>query len=112
MLKVPQKQPKRDRLWLNDGSCVRLRPQHPNRVWSYDCVEDRPHDCRSYRILNVIDEFTLECIAIRVNSRLKATDVIDVLSDLFILRQVPRHIRSDDSPEFIAKALRDLFSAV
>jgi transposase InsO family protein len=111
-LKVPAKQPKRGRLWLNDGSCVRLRPEHPNHVWSYDFVEDRTHDGRKYRMLNIIDEFTRECIAIRVNRRLKATDVIDVLSDLFILRGVPDHIRSDNGPEFIAKALRDWIVAV
>ena len=111
-LKVPAKQPKRGRLWLNDGSCVRLRPEHPNHVWSYDFVEDRTHDGRKYRMLNIIDEFTRECIAIRVNRRLKATDVIDVLSDLFILRGVPGHIRSDKGPEFIAKALRDWIVAL
>ena len=111
-LKVPHNQPKRGRLWLNDGSCVRLRPQHPNHVWSYDFVEDRTHDGRKYRMLNIIDEFTRECIAIRVNRRLKAADVIDVLSDLFILRGVPVHIRSDNGPEFIAKALREWIVAV
>ena len=111
-LKVPAKQPKRGRLWLNDGSCVRLRPEHPNHVWSYDFVEDRTHDGRKYRMLNIIDEFTRECIAIRVNRRLKATDVIDVLSDLFILRGVPGHIRSDNGPEFIAGALRQWIVAV
>ena len=88
-LKVPQKQPKRARLWLNDGSCVRLRPEHPNHVWSYDFVEDRTHDKRKVRMLNVIDEFTRECLAIRVAAGLNSTDVIDVLSDLFILRGVP-----------------------
>ena len=111
-LKVPAKQPKRGRLWLNDGSCVRLRPEYPNHVWSYDFVEDRTHDGRKYRMLNVIDEFTRECITIRVNRRLKATDVIDVLSDLFILRGVPTHIRSDNGPEFIARALREWIAAV
>ena len=111
-LKVPAKQPKRGRLWLNDGWCVRLRPEHPNHVWSYDVFEDRTHDGRKYRMLNIIDEFTRECIAIRVDRRLKATDVIDVLSDLFILRGVPDHIRSDNGPEFIAKALRDWLVAV
>ncbi|MEJ0095011.1 MAG: IS3 family transposase [Methylocella sp.] len=111
-LKVPARQPKRGRLWLNDGSCVRLRPQCPNHVWSYDFVEDRTHDGRKYRMLNIIDEFTRECIAIRINRQLKAADVIDVLSDLFILRGVPVHIRSDNGPEFIAKALRDWIAAV
>src|SRR6476620_11489873 len=85
-LKVPHKQPKRGRLWLSDGSCIRLRPEHRTHVWSYDFVEDRTHDGRKYRMLNVIDEFTHECLAIRVARKLKAIDVIDVLSDLFILR--------------------------
>jgi len=109
---IPSKQPKRGRLWLNDGSCVRLRPEYPNHVWSYDFVEDRTHDGRKYRILNVIDEFTRECLAIRINRKLKSTDVIDVLSDLFILRGIPTHVRSDNGPEFIAQALRDWLAAV
>ena len=111
-LKVPQKQPKRGRLWLTDGSCMRLRPEHPNHVWSYDFVEDRTHDGRKYRMLNIIDEFTHECLAIRINRKLKAIDVIDALSDLFILRGVPGHIRSDNGPEFLAKALQDWIKAV
>ena len=106
-LKVPTKQPKRGRLWLNDGSCVRLRPEYPNHVWSYDFVEDRTHNGKKYRMLNVIDEFTRECITIRVGRQLKSTDVIEVLSDLFILRGIPGHIRSDNGPEFVAKAVRD-----
>ena len=97
-LKVPPRQPKRGRLWLTDGSCIRLRPERPNHVWSYDFVEDRTHDGRKFRLLNVIDEFTHECLAIRVGRKLKATDVIDVLSDLFILRGMPGHIRSDNGP--------------
>jgi transposase InsO family protein len=88
-LKVPRKQPKKGRLWLNDGSCVRLRPERSNHVWSYDFVEDRTHDGRKFRMLNVIDEFTRECLMIRIDRKLKSTDVIDVLSDLFILRGVP-----------------------
>ena len=111
-LKVPQKQPKRGRLWLTDGSCIRLRPEHTNHVWSYDFVEDRTHDGRKYRMLNVIDEFTHECLAIRINRKLKAIDVIDVLSDLFILRGVPGHLRSDNGPEFVAKAVQDWIAAV
>ena len=111
-LKVPAKQPKRGRLWLNDGSCIRLRAGRPNHVWSYDFVEDRTHDGRKYRMLNVIDEFTHECLAIRVNRKLKAVDVIDVLSDLFILRGVPEHIRSDNGAEFVAKAVQDWINAV
>ena len=105
-LKVPRKQPKKGRLWLGDGSCLRLRPERPNHVWSYDFVEDRTHDGRKYRMLNVIDEFTRECLAIRVGRRLNSIDVVDLLSDLFILRGVPGHVRSDNGPEFIAKAVR------
>lgn len=111
-LKVPQKQPKKGRLWLNDGSCVRLRPEHPNHVWSYDFVEDRTHNGGKFRMLNIIDEFTRECLAIRIDRKLNSTDVIDVLSDLFILRGVPGHVRSDNGPEFIAKAVREWIAAV
>lgn len=86
---MPAKQPKRSRFWLNDGSCSRLRPEYPNYVWSYDFVEDRTHNGRKLRMLNVIDEFTRECIAIRIDRKLRSTEVIDVMSDLFILRGVP-----------------------
>jgi transposase InsO family protein len=111
-LKVPQKQPKKGRLWLGDGSCLRLRPDHPNHVWSYDFVEDRTHDGRKYRMLNVIDEYTRECLAIRVGRKLNSIDVVDLLSDLFILRGIPGHVRSDNGPEFIAKAVRAWIAAV
>jgi transposase InsO family protein len=111
-LKVPSKQPKRARLWLNDGSCIRLRPQNRNHVWSYDFVEDRTHEGRKYRMLNVIDEFSHECLAIRIDRKLNSTNVIDVLSDLFMLRGIPGHIRSDNGPEFIAKAVQQWITAV
>ena len=111
-LKVPAKQSKKGRLWLGDGSCVRLRAERPNHVWSYDFVEDRTHDGRKYRMLTVIDEFTHESLAIRVDRKLQSTDVIDVLSDLFILRGVPEHVRSDNGPEFVAKAVQEWITAV
>jgi putative transposase len=111
-LKVPQKQPKRGRLWLTDGSCIRLRAEHANHVWSYDFVEDHTHDGRKYRMLNVVDEFTHECLAICINRKLKAIDVIDVLSDLFMLRGIPGHIRSDNGPEFVAKAVQEWIATV
>ena len=111
-LKVPAKQSKQGRIWLADGSCIRLRAERPNHVWSYDFVEDRTHKGRKYRMLNLIDEFTHECLAIRVDRKLKSTDVIDVLSDQFILRGVPEHIRSDNGPEFVAKAVQDWIGAV
>src|SRR5262249_9625711 len=111
-LKVPHKQPKRGRLWLTDGSCIRLRPEQHNHVWSYDFVEDRTHEGRKYRMLNVLDEFTHECLAIRVARKLKAIDVIYVLSDLFILRGIPAHIRSNNGPEFVAQAVQEWIAAV
>ena len=95
-LKVPQKQPKKGRLWLNDGSCIRLRPERPNHVWSYDFVHDRTDDGRVYRTLNIIDEFTREALAIRVDRKLNSIDVVDALTDLFILRGPPAFIRSDN----------------
>ena len=111
-LKVPARQPKRGRLWLTDGSCIRLRPEYPNHVWSYDFVEDRTHDGRKYRMLVVLDEFTRECLAIRVQRRLNSIDVIHQLTDLFLLRGIPGYVRSDNGPEFIAKAVQDWIAAV
>lgn len=105
-LKVPQKQPKRKRLWLNDGSCVRLRPRYKNHVWSYDFVQDRTHNGKAIRMLTVIDEHTRECLAIETGRKLNSQNVMDVLSQLFILHGTPRYIRSDNGPEFIAKRLR------
>ncbi len=105
-LKVPKKQPKRGRLWLNDGSCVRLRPEHKDHVWSYDFVEERTTDGRKFRILNIIDEYTRECLAILVERRITSQDVIDQLFDLFLFRGVPEHIRSDNGGEFTARAVR------
>ena len=105
-LKVPQKQPKRRRLWFNDGSCLRLRPEYRNHVWRYDFVSERTSDGRPLRMLNIIDEYTRECLAIRVRRTIKANDVIDTLSDLFITRGTPRFIRSDNGPEFVAELLR------
>ncbi len=111
-LKVPAKQPKRGRLWFNDGSCIRLRAERPNHVWSYDFVADRTHDGKAFRMLCIIDEFTRESLAIRVARKLKAHDVIAALSDLFIQRGIPAYIRSDNGPEFVAAALREWIAAV
>jgi putative transposase len=105
-LKVPQKQPKRARLWLSDGSCIRLRPEYKDHVWSYDFMEERTADGRKFRTLNIIDEFSRECLAIKVNRKLNSQDVIDELFKLFIYRGIPDHIRSDNGGEFTAKAVR------
>jgi len=102
-LKVPAKQPKRSRLWLNDGSIVRLRAEFPKHVWSYDLMEDRTHNGVKFRILNVMDEFTRECLAVRIGRSLTHQSVIEVLTELFIERGVPVHIRSDNGSEFTAK---------
>ena len=105
-LKVPQKQPKKGRLWLNDGSCIRLRPEHKDHVWSYDFVVDRTSDGRAFKILNILDEYTRECLAVLVERRITSEDVINQLYTLFLVRGVPEHIRSDNGPEFTAKAIR------
>jgi putative transposase len=105
-LKVPQKQPKRGRLWLNDGSCIRLRPESKNHVWSYDLMVARTQDGRAFRILTILDEYTRECLSIRVARRVTAQDVIYELGDLFLDRGIPEHIRSDNGPEFTARAIR------
>jgi transposase InsO family protein len=106
-LKVPQKQPKRGRLWLNDGSCVRRRPQHRHHVWSYDFVMDRTHDGRAFRMLTVIDEYSRECLAIRTERRQNQETVLETLADLFLLYGPPDYIRSDNGAEFTATAVRE-----
>jgi len=106
-LKVPQRQPKRGRLWLTDGSCIRFRPEYPNHVWAYDFITDRTHDGRAFRLLTIVDEFTRECLAIVVARKLTADDVLATLTDLFITRGCPGHLRSDNGPEFCAKIVRE-----
>lgn len=106
-LKVPTKQPKRGRLWLSDGSCIRLRPERPKHVWAYDFVQDRTHDGKNFRMLTIIDEYTRECLAIVVARKLNSNDVLEALAELFIERGPPEHIRSDNGPEFCAKAVRE-----
>ena len=105
-LKVPKKQPKRGRLWLNDGSTIRLKPERKGHVWAYDFVACRTEDGRPIRMLTVIDEYTRECMAIKVARRIRSDDVIHALTELFVLNGVPEHIRSDNGPEFTAKVVR------
>ncbi len=111
-LKVPKRQPKRGRLWFNDGSCVRLRPEHKDHVWAYDFVQARTDDGRSFRMLTLVDEFTRECLAIDVARRLNHDAVLERLSWLMMTRGVPDHIRSDNGGEFTAKAVRDWLEKV
>ena len=106
-LKVPKRQPKRGRLWLNDGSCIRLRPEHPNHVWSCDFVADRTDDGRPLRMLTLLDEYTRECLAIDVERHLTSGDVIERLTGLLVARGTPEFIRSDNGTEFTAQVVRD-----
>ena len=105
-LRVPQKQPKRRRLWFNDGSLIRLRPMKKDHVWSYDFIFDRTSDGRSLKLLNIIDEYTRECLVIKVGRQLKSQNVLECLGDLFIRRGIPDHIRSDNGAEFTANVIR------
>ena len=111
-LKVPPRQPKRSRTHDPSFSHKRLRPERPNHVYAYDFVEDRTRDGRRFRMLNVVDEFTRECLCIRVGRKLRASDIIDVLADLFTTRGTPGYIRSDNGPEFAAKAVKDWITGV
>ena len=105
-LKVPQKQPKRRRLWLNDGSCIRLRPERRHHVWSYDFMSERTSDSRPLRFLNVIDEYTRESLCIYAARKITSFNVIEELAELFLTRGLPDYIRSDNGPEFVSKAIR------
>ena len=107
---MPPRQPKRGRLWLNEGSCVRLRPERPNHVWGHDFVEDRTREGRKFRMLCVVGGFTREALRIRVARRLSSPGAIDVLSDLFVARGAPVFVRSDNGGEFTAAAVQDWIS--
>lgn len=111
-LQIPQKQPKRARLWLNAESCIRLRPEYPNHVWSYDFVMDRTRDGRPIKILNIIDEYSKECLCSLVLRKITSREIIFKLADLFLLYGAPKHIRSDNGPEFIAKKLLSWFKTL
>jgi transposase InsO family protein len=105
-LKLPQRQTKRARLWLSDGNCIRLRPMHKNHVWSYDFMEDKTADGRKLRFLNIIDEFSRECIASIPRRSWRNTDVIEALAGLMLLKGTPEYLRSDNGSEFTAKKVR------
>jgi transposase InsO family protein len=111
-LKVPSKQRPRRRLWLNDGSCIRLRPERRNHVWSYDFVEAQTQDGRKVRLMTLIDEFTRECLAIRVARRINSLGVLETMADAMLVRGIPEHIRSDNGPEMTAKIVRRWLASV
>ena len=109
-LKVPARQAQRGRLWFNDGSCIRLRPEYRNHVWAYDFVFDRTREGRPLKFLNVVDEYSRQCLAIEVDRKQTSRDVLRTLAQLMLKHGVPKHIRSDNGPEFVAKAVRDWLS--
>ena len=109
-LKVPKKQKKKSRLWTNDGSCIRLRPEYPKHVWSYDIVEDKTYDGRKIRILNILDEYERECMACYVSGKISSVQVIECLSETFLRYGMPEYLRSDNGSEFIAKRVREFLS--
>lgn len=111
-LKAPQRQPKRGRLWLNDGSCIRLRPEYKNHVWSYDFVAERTRDGRPLKILTLMDEYSRECLAIDVARNIRSPRLLERLSELFLQHGAPDYIRSDNGPEFTAKSVRRWLSRV
>lgn len=111
-LKVPGKQPKKGRLWLNDGSCIRLRPEYENHVWSYDFVQDQTNDGRKIKMLTVIDEYSRKCLAIRVKRQLKSIDVLETIANLFMIHGCPDHIRSDNGSEFKSDFIRAWLKAI
>ena len=106
-LKVPKKQLPRGRLWFNDGSCVRLRPEYPHHVWSYDFVHHTTEDGRSLRLMTLVDEFSRQCLAIKVGRRLNSMDVIETLADAMLVHGIPAHVRSDNGAEMTANIVRD-----
>ena len=109
-LKVAKKQKKRRRLWLNDGSCIRLKPEYVNHVWSYDILEDKTHNGRKFRILNIIDEYSRECLLSYASRRITSSEVLEFLAELFCSRELPEYIRSDNGSEFTAKKVRKFIS--
>jgi transposase InsO family protein len=111
-LKVPARQRKRGRLWLNDGSCIRLRPEHRNHVWTYDFVHERTQDGKALRLLTLVDEYSRECLAIRVARRLNAKDVLSTLTQLFLEHGLPEYLRSDNGAEMTATAVREFLGGI
>lgn len=111
-LKVPQKTRKRRRLGHHGNSCQRRRAEYKDHVWAWDFIHDRTANGRPLKWFAIIDEYTRECLALEVDRSITADRVLDILTDLFLTRGVPKHIRSDNGPEFIARAIRGHCTAV
>jgi transposase InsO family protein len=110
-LKVPKKQRKKRRLGSSNGSCIRHRATHKNHVWAWDFVHDRTITGAPLKWLTLVDEFTRECLSLKVNRSIRSDDLLDILRDLFLQRGMPGYIRSDNGPEFISRAVREWLTA-
>ena len=104
-LQLPQRHKKRRRLYHKDSSIIRLRPTHPNHVWSVDFVHDKLSNGRSYKMLTVLDEYTRQALAVEVRTRMGSEEVLEALYQLFLRHGKPEYIRSDNGPEFISQAI-------
>lgn len=108
--RVAAKQHKRRRLGHSGNGILRRRAEHKDHVWCVDFIHDRDERGRPLKWLSVVDEFTRECLALEVERSIPAAGVVEVLTELFLIRGVPRHVRSDNGPEFVASAIRRLAS--
>lgn len=106
-LKVPKKKRKKRSLGHGGNACHRQRAQHTNHIWSWDFIYDRTESGQTLKWFVIIDEYTRRCITLDVSRQFKSADIIDRLAELFVMYGVPQHIRSDNGPEFISKAIRD-----
>jgi transposase InsO family protein len=109
--KVPRRQRKKRRLGRSENGIVRFRPLHKDHVWTWDFIHDRDECGRPLKWFSLVDEFTRECVALEVQRSMTASGVIDVLARAFKTRGVPKHVRSDNGPEFIAHAMRRYLEA-
>ncbi len=109
--KVPQKRRKKRRMGSSANGIVRRRARHRNDVWAWDFIHDRDERGRPLKWLSVVDEYTRQCVVLEVRRTMKALDVVDLVSAAMARHGLPRHLRSDNGPEFIAKKLRGFLSA-
>ncbi len=105
---MPRKTRKKRRLGHSGNSCVRRRAESKDHVWTWDFIHDRTATGQPLKWFAITDEYTRECLALEVGRGITSDRVLDILTNLFLTRGVPKHIRSDNGPEFIAEAIRDL----
>jgi len=111
-LQVAKKTRKRRRLGTKNNSCIRKKAEHMNHVWSYDFIMDETESGNRLKMLTILDEYTRENLSIDVERSITSRDVISTLEYLFAIRGVPSYIRSDNGPEFVAKAVREWLSSI